>query len=193
MTKHWERALPPGYRQTYVIDAKSTKISIILSLGALAITAAVFMVAVLMIKPKDFFAHYSMSKYMLTAAAIIAYIILHELTHGAAYKLLTKQKLKFGFTLTVAYCGVPDIYVYRTASLIALLAPFVVFDIVFGVAVALLQDPWDKTYAAALLALHLGGCIGDLYDTCLYLFKFRDPRTLMRDTGPMQTFYVPEI
>ena len=53
---------------------------------------------------------------------VVAYVILHELIHGLVYKLLTKQKLKFGLALTVVYCGVPDIYVYRTAALLSLTA-----------------------------------------------------------------------
>ena len=52
---------------------------------------------------------------------LVLYILLHELVHGAAYKLLTGRKLTFGLTLSVAYCGVPDIFVYRNAALAALL------------------------------------------------------------------------
>lgn len=84
----------------------------------------------------------------------------------------------------------PDIYVYRTPALIALLAPFVVFTIAFGVPLFFLTNEWDKVYCSALLALHVGGCCGDLYDTFLYLFKFKSSDTLMRDTGPKQTFYI---
>ena len=92
----------------------------------------------------------------------------------------------------MAFCGVPEIYVYRRAALISLLAPFTVFTVLFGGAALLLPDAWDKVYAAVLLGLHLGGCAGDLYDTLLFLTRFRDPRTLMRDTGPKQTVYLPE-
>ena len=56
-------------------------------------------------------------------------------------------------------------------------------------AVLLIADPVSRYMAAFLLATHLGGCVGDLYDTGLYLFRFRDPDTLMQDTGPKQTFY----
>ena len=83
----------------------------------------------------------------------------------------------------------PDIYVYRKAAMIALLAPFVVFTPVFLIPSFLFENAWDKFYCAVLLAMHIGGCVGDLYDTILYIFKFRSPDTLMRDTGPKQTFY----
>ena len=134
--------------------------------------------------------NYDLRREGILLAVMILYLVLHELTHGAAYKLLTGRRLTFGVSLTAAYCGVPDVYVYRKTALISLLAPFVVFDLVFVLLTLLLPDPWYRLDAALMLALHVGGCSGDLYDTFLYLTKFRDPATLMRDTGPKQTFYV---
>ena len=192
MAKHFEETLPAGYAAAKTVDAKDKKTILLLTLGSFSITAAVLAVAVLLIRPQDFLGNYSMLRWGVACGVMFVYIVLHELTHGAAYKLLTGRKLTFGITLSAAYCGVPDIYVYRKAALISLLAPFTVFSVVFLAAVFLFRDPWDKTFAAAVFALHVGGCIGDLYDTALYLFRFRDPRTLMRDTGPKQTFYVPE-
>ena len=142
-----------------------------------------------LIQPWDAFLAAPLTSLLKTAVfmvAVSAYIVLHELLHGAAYKLLTGRKLTFGLTWSVAYCGVPDIFVYRSAALVA---PFVVFTVVFLLAVLLIADPVSQYMAAFLLATHLGGCVGDLYDTGLYLFRFRDPDTLMQDTGPKQTFY----
>ena len=190
--RNYETALPAGYTAVYTVDAKNKKTAILLNAAALAVSAAVIALAALWIRPADFFGNFSLVKYFLVLAAMLLYIVLHELTHGAAYKLLTRQKLTFGFTFTVAFCGVPQIWVYRRAAIISLLAPFTVFTVLFGGAALLLPDAWDKMYAAVLLGLHVGGCAGDLYDTALYLFRFRDPRTLMQDTGPKQTFYLPE-
>ncbi len=120
--------------------------------------------------------------------ALIAYLVLHELAHGAAYRTLTHQKLRFGISPSAAFCGVPDIYVYRRTALISLLTPFVLFIPVFLIPAFLLPNAWDKIYVLFLFAMHIGGCSGDLYDTALYLFKFKDPATLMQDTGPKQTF-----
>ena len=190
--KHYETELPAGYREAYVIDAADKRIGLKLNLIGAGITVALLAVFALILRPRDFFENYTISRNLITLGLLFAYLVLHELTHGAAYKLLTRQKLTFGFTATVAYCGVPEIYVYRKAAMIALLAPFCVFNVVFGLAVILLPGAWDKMYAAALLAIHVGGCVGDLYDTWLYLTRFKQPDTLMRDTGPKQTFYLPE-
>lgn len=189
MKKSYETELPNGYTEAYIVDAKKKSTALYMNLVCLVIAAAVIAVAFVMIKPSGFIENYSFLRNGIFLAAMLLYIVLHELVHGAAYKLTTGRKLTFGFTAAVAYCGVPDIYVYRKTALIAILAPFVVFIPVFLVPALLLENAWDKLYCAVLLAIHLGGCVGDLYDTILYIFKFRSPDTLMRDTGPMQTFY----
>lgn len=189
MKKTFESELPANYEEVMVIDASGKKLGIILNLIGFVICAVILVPAFFLIRPK--MADYSISSSMLACGCMFLYLVLHELTHGAAYKLLTHQKLTFGMTLTVAFCGVPQIYVYRTAAMISLLAPFVVFIPVFTVPIFLLQNSMDQFWCAVLLAVHVGGCIGDLWDTWLYLTRFRDPAVLMNDTGPKQTFYLP--
>lgn len=190
MNRNFETALPEGYAPVFTVDAKKKKTGILLNVAALLLMAAVFGAAAALIRPRDLLENFSPAKWSAVVAAMLAYVVLHELTHGAAYKILTKQKLTFGLSLTVAFCGVPQIYVYRRTALISLLAPFTVFTLVFGGAVLLLPDAWDKIYASFLLAAHIGSCAGDLYDTLLFLFRFRDPATLMNDTGPKQTIFM---
>lgn len=188
--KTFESELPADYKEIFTVDATEKRTVIWMNVAAVAVMLAVGGISVLCLRPGNFFENYSLPRNLLFLAAMFGYIVLHELVHGLAYKLLTKQKLTFGLTLSVAYCGVPNIYVYRKTALIALLAPFVVFTVVFTVAAILFTNAWDRLYALILLALHLGGCVGDLYDTFLYCFRFKNPDTLMRDTGPKQTFYM---
>ncbi len=189
-SENYTTELPEGYREVYSIDAKDKKTGILLNVAGLAAGGVIFALCWLLIRPKGYLMNYDLRREGILLAVMILYLVLHELTHGAAYKLLTGRRLTFGVSLTAAYCGVPDVYVYRKTALISLLAPFVVFDLVFVLLTLLLPDPWYRLDAALMLALHVGGCSGDLYDTFLYLTKFRDPATLMRDTGPKQTFYV---
>ncbi len=184
--KRYETTLPEGYREIKVVDAKDKKTSVVMTVVSFLITAAITAIGVVCIevdwlgvRPWELF---------LFCGVMFLYIVLHELVHGAAYKLLTGQKLTFGMTLTVAFCGVPTIYVYRKAALIALLAPFVVFTFVFG-GLIFLPSPLYALFFTFMLGLHIGGCCGDLYVTGLYLFKLKDPTILMQDTGPKQTFY----
>ena len=193
MKRNFEERLPDGYQLVKVIDAKEGKTAVILSISALVATIILaYLGVVLVIKAKgavSFDEFILSSRYFIFLAVMILYTIAHELTPGAAYKLLTGQKLTFGLTLTVAFCGVPQIYVYRKAALISVLAPFVVFSIVFGLPLFFLNNAIDLMITALMLAIHLGGCVGDLYVAWELLFRFKDENTLMNDTGPKQTFY----
>lgn len=125
---------------------------------------------------------------------LITYLILHELVHGITYKFFTGAKLTFGITLAVAFCGVPEIYVRKKASIAALIMPFIVFSVIF---IALTIGLWFVSplygiLSGVVFAVHLGGCVGDLHWTLMYLTKFKHCNTLMRDTGPKQWLYIPQ-
>ena len=192
MKKTFESTLPEGYREALLIDAGETKFSILMNLAAIVLMVVVFVLVLPLLRLTSFSVNFLSPKVFLLTPMLIGYIVAHELVHGIAYKLMTRQKLTYGFKLTVAYCGVPDIYVYRRTALISLLAPFTVFTLLFGGLMLFLHDPGWRLVFAFMLAIHIGGCVGDLYDTLLYLFRFRSPDTLMNDTGPAQRFYVKE-
>lgn len=198
--KHFEEKLPENYRLVKTVDATKAPfavvfnlLSLVMMVGAFAVLYFAFGTDVSLIK-EQFLTLPDFTKILallLLVVGFIVYIVLHELVHGVVYKAFTKRKLTFGVTMICAYCGVPDVFVYRTASLCALLAPFVIFSIAFIVPMFFLQNTVWFLLLAALFAMHFGGCVGDLYITVLYVFKFRDGKTLMRDTGPVQTFYLP--
>ncbi len=201
---NFENELPAGYKQVLHINAKSAKLGIIFNLIALAVLAVVMVVANLLLglggssveaamndtKPTAF-----IIAMMVFLAVMIGYIIVHELVHGAAYRALTGQKLTFGMSWSCAFCGVPNIYTYRRTALISVAAPFVVFTVLFLPILAVLYfvNPLYYMLAAFIFGLHLGGCCGDLYVMLLFLFKYKDKKALMRDTGPEQFFYVPDV
>ena len=204
--KTYEKELPQGYVEVKTVDVKHTKFGIILNIIAITVWAVILVITwfALFARFDESFIDIVTNRILLTnpwsniarfaifIVVMIAYIILHELVHGLMFKLFTKQKLTFGLTLTVAYCGVPDVYVYRKTALISLLAPFVVFLPVFLVPMFFLKNYFDVLLFAFMLGMHVGGCVGDLYDTFLFLFKYRDPSTLMRDFGPKQIIYVKQ-
>ena len=192
--KDFEFEVPEGYRQVYHIDAADKKTGLKLTLGAMAILIVV--VAVLFIfadlKSLDFG---KLIEYDLAFIGIaLVYIVVHELTHGAVYKALTHQKLRFGITWSAAFCGVPDIYTYRRTALLSLVAPLTVWTIVLLPLTIWLRGVDTGWYITIglIFAIHISGCVGDMYVTWLFLTKYKDPRTLMRDTGPEQWMYAPE-
>lgn len=198
--KNFEKELPEGYQQTYHINAKSAKIGLIFNLAALLVLILVMLAAFLIVDPSqawEFIQNEPFKAYLYLLAVFVGmllYMVLHELVHGAAYKSLTGQKLTFGVSWSCAFCGVPEIYVYRKAALIALVAPFAVFSVIFLALMAIFvsSQPLLFLIFAFLFGLHFGGCSGDLYMLGLLLFKYKDETLLLRDTGPEQFIYIKE-
>jgi uncharacterized membrane protein YkgB len=186
--KSFERELPCGYNEAFALDAKSKKVGLIFNIIALSVALIIALIGFLLFKPYE--AEASIWYFVVFFLAIPLYTVCHELLHGLGYKLLTSEKLSFGITLSVAFCGVPNIYVYRKTALISLLLPFSVFLVVFTVPLCFNINDMIRFLISVLLGNHIGGCVGDLFVTGLYLFRFKDKNTLMRDTGPKQTFYV---
>lgn len=194
--KFYEENLPQGYVEAKTVDATNKRTGIILNLAALALSAATFFALwysfgmswqTLTQQAKD--VAVMLAATLCFVVCTLAYLVCHELVHGVFYKLFTKRKLTFGLTLTCAYCGVPDVFVYRTAALFAVIAPFVLFSVLLILPVILVHSAIWRAAAVLLFALHVGGCVGDLYVFGLLLFRFKKG-TLVRDTGPKQTLYV---
>lgn len=129
--------LPDGYKPVYQIDANDKKTIWLFNITSLLLFVVVAVPLFAWLKISTSKALYELLdigifRYLILIAIYIAYIFLHELTHGAAYYALTRRHLTFGTSRFVAYCGVPDIYVYRRPALIAVLAPFVTYSILFS-------------------------------------------------------------
>ncbi len=206
-SKNYENSIPQDYVQVKYVDAKNDKKQItvytLLSFVPLLIVLPVLILIARYCNGysiSDAFKNASdMVTFLIacsvTFAILVIYIILHELVHGVTYKLFTGAKLTFGLTFTVAFCGVPEIYVRKKASIAALVMPFLVFSVIF---IALTIGLWSISplygiFSGAVFAIHVGGCVGDLHWTLMYLTKFRHCNTLMRDTGPKQWLYIPKI
>ena len=195
-SKYYTKELPDGYQPAKTVDVGEKRFAILMNLAATLLTAVVGV--------GGFFLKFAgdpgsaipdLSNVWLfegwlfaILVSLIVYLVLHELTHGIVYKILTGEKLTFGLKLSCAFCGVPDVYVTRKTALLALLAPFTVFSVAFLVPFFLLSGLLSFSFLV-LFSLHFGGCAGDLYDTFLLLFRLKG-NLLMRDTGPRQTFYI---
>ena len=189
------KELPEDYVIDKVIDAKEdTKVKIFFVLGSFVIMVLVFSCFLPYLinnfKLEDYENTNLLVIYLLLIGGMLLYVVLHELTHGLFYKIFTKEKLTYGFTLTVAYCGVPNLYLKKIPALIAALAPFTIFSIVFGIGLLLVKDYWYFATLAFIFSVHVSGCIGDLYVSILMIFKYKGKDILVNDTGPKQTFYI---
>lgn len=195
MVRYYEEILPEGYSEAFAVDANDKKQGMRLQIAVIITFAALFNVLFFIYAlPRlgGIAAGFSIFKCIVFVLSYPLYIVLHELTHGLVYKLLTGKKLTFGFKPPSAYCGVPDVYTYRITSLLSLSAPFTVFSILFLLLFFIIGDPFSRAMILLLFALHISGCVGDLYGIGLFLFKFRSPATLRRDLGPRQVYYVKD-
>ena len=200
MHKHFEREIPSGYTEALKLDATSKKLGLLLNLINLVIVAVVLVPMFITLRLADIPTGALSNPNifwlvpLIVLTIFLVYMVLHELVHGIAYKTLTGERLTFGITWSVAFCGVPKIYVRKACAVISCAAPLVVFSIIFGaltVAAAFI-DRMMLTVFWVSLALHLGGCVGDMYVILLMMTKFRGKDVLMNDTGPVQTFFVRE-
>ncbi len=193
---NYYKELPPDFREDYCIDAKKGSTGALLNVVAMLI-ALVVGVALYFARygVRSLYNEESETIYQFIGILILligyfVYLVLHELMHGLCYKLLTKQKLKFGLTLTVAYCGLKEGYVNKKTALISVLAPFVIHSIWMLPTIFLIPEPFLAGAFLVLFALHFGGCCGDLWVAFLLIFKYRKQQVLMCDNGPKQQFFV---
>lgn len=136
----------------------------------------------------DFGGDGSLSAYFLRVgiaiAGLLAYIALHELTHGAVMKACGAS-VRYGYKVVYAYAG-SDAYFTRPAYVAIALASVVVWGIVFAVLAACLPREWFPVVWLWQL-VNISGAAGDFYCTCRILRAPRD--TLVQDTGTAMTFY----
>ena len=198
--KNFERDLPQGYKVSDVIDASQGRFAVILTvLSVIPLFIAVGLLYLpFILDPNSIRLDIRLGEnrlpyYAIALALTVAYVILHELVHGAVYKMHTGEKLTYGFALTCAYCGVPKIFTYRKTAIAAVLAPFALFSLILVPALVVCYFFNAGLYLALgiVFAMHLSGCSGDLYVAFLFATKYKDNRTLMNDTGPKMAFFVP--
>ena len=193
--KHFYDEMPENYQVDRVVDAKAKKTVIAFNVAASVVMLALmllFFFAARSMDPKSFSGATPLWALLVFLVFYVVYVVLHELTHGACYRYFTRRKLKFGMTLTVAFCGVPDLYVKKKAALIAVLAPFTVFTVLLGVPLFFVRNAFAFLVCSWCFSAHLGGCVGDLYCASLLIFRYRGVPVVVNDTGPKQTFCVPK-
>lgn len=196
--KNFERELPSNYKKVKHIDATNAKFGLIFNLIAIIILFLTIGIGLLILHVNKINFTFNLMEdflvFAITMVILFVYIVLHELVHGIAYKALTKEKLTFGLSWSCAFCGVPSLYIYKKAALIALLAPFITFTVIFlPISIWLyFVNPIYFLASLFVLGMHIGGCSGDLYVTFLLIIKYKDKNVLVNDTGPAQSFYLPE-
>ena len=122
-----------------------------------------------------------------TAGMYVAYILLHELTHGVLMHALSGVKPKYGLKLPYAYAGSHVYFDKRSHNLIAL-APLVVWGAVLCALERTLPTGWFWLFYFIQIS-NVSGSVGDVY-CVLHLTKLPGD-ILIQDTGTRMRIYAP--
>lgn len=186
--------LPSGYREVDSIDLQKDK------KPALLVNGVALFIVLLMVIPMHFVVPmttlFDMSqgygayflRFGVLMAAIVVYMVLHELVHGITMKMCGTKKIKYGFTGVYAFAGSNDYYDKRSYIVIAL-APIVVWGVVLLVLNLLVSVQWFWIVYWVQVS-NISGAAGDLYVT--YRFSRLPQDILVQDYGVGMTVYSAE-
>ena len=185
-------SLPEGYREILCLDLQKDKKLLWLLNGLSLLGALPLFFLGLALVPFDTMLDFSpgMAAYWLRFGVLIvgtlAYIVLHELTHGAVMKYCGATRLRFGFTGPYAYAGSQEDYFDKSAYLATALAPLLLWSLVLLPLCALVPRHWFWVLWLILIS-HLCGCVGDIYVSLRIAPLPRD--ILVQDVGVSMRIY----
>lgn len=186
------KALPEGWVLHDTIDLKQNKKQFWLVQGICFLLAAAFVVAgCFIVDPVVVFGEESGSLEYIVACVVvivglIAYIVLHELTHGVFLYAFNKLKPKFGFVGWAAYCG-NEGYCDKPHYVIVALAPLVLWGIVFGALNLFFHAGIWFWVIWVLQTMNVSGASGDIF---VSIKMARYPKEiLVQDTGTAMKVY----
>ena len=185
------RTLPDGYVKIDAIDlVKNRRQMLAVNIGALAIVAIMVALGIALIpfEPVKQLISAHVWVLLVTGIAYFAYIVAHEMVHGAVMYALSGVKPKFGVKLPMyAYAGSSACFDRRSYVLVAL-APLVLCGALF----VLLQAALPAGWAWLIYFLQIGnvsGAAGDIYCAFYILKKNRD--ILIIDSGTDMQIFAP--
>ena len=187
------QTLPEGYREILSVDLQQDKKLAFLINGAAVAAMLVLSEVGHLIVPLSVLVDSSLGlgpyllRFGVLLAGLAAYIVLHELTHAAVMKLFSRDRVRFGLQMGMAYAG-SDTLFRRTHYLAVALAPVTLWGLVFLALNLLLPGDWFwPVYVLQLL--NLSGAAGDLYVS--WMFARRKDAFLVQDTGLEMTVFTP--
>lgn len=185
--------LPNGYRPIRRVDLqKDRKTAVWVNLFSLLLLAAMivpvlFAVPFNLFDPQDGGMAVYFARLAVLIAALLVYLVLHELVHGVFIWFFSGRMARFGFTGLYAYAG-SEAYFKKSSYLIIALAPIVVWGMVLLVLNFLVPPDWFWVIYL-IQAINISGAAGDLYVTVLFA---RLPKhILVQDIGTAMTVYAP--
>ena len=183
--------LPEYYKEILRIDLqKDKKLALIVNILAIVIAVVLavpahFVVPIFsLFNMESGFGNYLL-RFAVLLVAIVLYMVLHELVHGAGMKLCGTKKVKYGFTGMYAFAGSDDYY-DKKAYLIIALSPVVLWGILLAVWSCFVSPEWFWVIFLVQIT-NLSGAAGDLFVTVKFLKLPKD--ILVKDYGVCMVVY----
>lgn len=187
------QTLPEGYNEIYSVNLqKNTKTAVIVNVIGGVICAAMLALGHFCFVPLTEFGgdgenlFLDLLPMLVMLAGVFAYVVLHELTHGAVMKLFGAKKLRFGYTGLYAYAGSEKDYFGKTAYILVALAPLVFWGVVLTVLLIIVPRNWFWT-VYFIQMMNISGAAGDLFVT--FRFMGMPKGIYVMDTGIGMTVY----
>ncbi len=187
------KTLPEGYKAILAVDLEKNKKC------AFGIHAASILITLVMVVGMNFLTPIStlfeksmgagglILRLVVLALLFIAYIVLHELTHGVTMKLLGCKKVTYGFSGLYAFAGCREFFTKKAYITVAL-APVVLWGIVLTIASYLVSASWFWIIYIVQIT-NISGAVGDFYVTFRFLGLHED--ALIYDKGTEITVFAP--
>ena len=178
--------LPSNYRLAREIDMrKDKKMAFWLNVAGTVLFFALCVVGYF-IHPIDSTFDFKFIYIIVVIAGLLAYIILHELTHALFMRIFIHNRVNFGFHVYAAYAGMRDGYFRRLEYIIIALAPVVILGIALGLLNFFLPSGWFWTIFI-IQGQNIAGAVGDYY--VIYLLTKTSSKTLINDDGMSMRYY----
>ena len=183
-------SLPKGYRQVAVMDfVHNRKQLLTVNIAALIVMAIMLVIGLILhpFQPSWEFLKGNWWAWLALAGMYIAYIPLHELTHGLLMHVLSGVKPKYGFKLCYAYAGSRVFFDKHSHNLIAL-APLIVWGAALFVLERTLPIEWFWLLYLVQIS-NVSGSAGDVY--CVLALARQPKDILIQDTGTRMRVFAP--
>ena len=182
--------LPKGYHKIDSLDLEDKKVRRRVNLLAMILAIAIALAGAQICPPDETAAALLSKPWVLLAllAVLFAYMVLHEVVHGAFIRIFTGTKPVYGMKSIYLYAG-SKAYMDRRSHVITTLAPAVIFGLIFAVLAAVLPGEWFWP-ALILQIANIAGSAGDFYS--VYRELRMQKNILIQDLGTSIKFYAPE-
>ena len=176
------KTLPKGYHYAATLDFTRNRrqIMAVLKLAiVLTMCPLIIGVVVTVMKPEVLGFVKDWRLWLAMFMMLIAYIPLHEMTHGAVMYALSGVKPTFGVKLPYAYAG-STVWFDRRSHVITAVAPLIVWGVALQMLIFILPLRWFWPLWIVQIS-NLSGSAGDIY--CAWVLMKMDGELLIQDTG----------